>query len=223
MSSKKDQASLEAEDEGEEEYGHEEEDEEYDEEEEEEEEDEEEEEEEEDEDASQDIKAASEEEKTRLPRTLSVTEKKEINELFDLYDEGKSGRVDTKELGVLLWGLGLNPSTQLVNALMAEHDKDGSGTFTRPQLLLMCTDDRIPGFSGNEAEELEKAFTVFDADGSGFISKVELVKALTSVADTMTPAEIEKMFQDNNADYDGQINLAEFMSLFGAAAAATTE
>lgn len=80
---------------------------------------------------------------------LSVKQEREITQVFDMFDTGKSimivigyrldvfhtntfldgsGHISGKELRTAMWSLGFNPSKAEVAELLDEMDEDGNGT-----------------------------------------------------------------------------------------------
>ena len=59
----------------------------------------------------------------------------------------------------------------------------------------------------NLEEELREAFKVFDKDGNGFISTEELKQTMTTLGESLTEDEAEKMILIADKDGDGQVNL----------------
>ena len=59
-------------------------------------------------------------------------------------------------------------------------------------------------------EEIKNAFLTFDADGSGFIDREELVNVLTTMGDPVDEETINGMIAEADLDGDGKINYAEF-------------
>ena len=55
-------------------------------------------------------------------------------------------------------------------------------------------------------EELEKAFSMFDRDGDGFIDANELRRLLTNLGEKLTEDEVDEMIREVDIDGDGKIN-----------------
>merc|ERR1739848_404716 len=62
-------------------------------------------------------------------------------------------------------------------------------------------------------EEINNAFLTFDADGSGFITREELVETLTTMGDPVDEETINGMIAEADLDGDGKINYAEFTKI----------
>ena len=62
-------------------------------------------------------------------------------------------------------------------------------------------------------DEIVEAFKTFDKDGSGSITKDELLNVLKEVGVDATPEELTAFMQSVDADGDGNINFEEFKKL----------
>ncbi|OAF65977.1 hypothetical protein A3Q56_06298 [Intoshia linei] len=61
--------------------------------------------------------------------------------------------------------------------------------------------------------ELELAFRIFDKDGDGTISSVELGTVLQSLGQNPTPEQLEEIIQEVDEDGNGIIDFEEFVCL----------
>ena len=62
-------------------------------------------------------------------------------------------------------------------------------------------------------EELIEAFKVFDRDGNGLISSIELRHVMTQLGEKLTDDEVEEMIKEADNDGDGYINYEEFVKM----------
>ncbi|XP_071160618.1 calmodulin-like isoform X3 [Mytilus edulis] len=92
---------------------------------------------------------------------LSEEQKKEIKELFDLFDVDKSGTVSLDELAKIVRGLGSNPTEAELKEMFAEVDKDGSGNIDIDEFTTYYATSFIDKHHDQE-EELKNAFQFFD-------------------------------------------------------------
>ena len=110
-------------------------------------------------------------------------------------------------------------------------DVDGNGTVDFSELAsglsILC--------GGSRDDKARAAFSLFDYNGDGFISKKEMVRYLTSVfrvmyetqpgsrdkmgvdADVLARATAEQAFEDADLNHDGRLSFAEFQLWYGQA------
>ena len=72
---------------------------------------------------------------------------------------------------------------------------------------------RRPGLTDDEVEELRQAFDLFDTDGSGTIDPKELRAAMQSLGFETKNQTIYQMIQDIDKDGDGDVDFDEFLDL----------
>ena len=63
------------------------------------------------------------------------------------------------------------------------------------------------------AEELHKAFRLFDEDGSGVISFRNLKRVAKELGEKLSDDELQAMIDEFDRDHDGLINESEFASI----------
>jgi len=63
------------------------------------------------------------------------------------------------------------------------------------------------------SEEFLEAFSLFDRDGSGTITAIELQVIMKSLGRNPTSEEISRMIEDVDSDGSGEIDLPEFFEL----------
>merc|ERR1712094_38761 len=92
-----------------------------------------------------------------------------------------------------------------------EVDKDKSGTIEFDEFVdLMARTNKT---QDQMEEEIKNAFLTFDADGSGFITREELIETLTTMGDPVDEETITGMIQEADVDGDGKINYEEFTKI----------
>jgi calmodulin len=92
-------------------------------------------------------------------------------------------------------------------------DLDGNGTIDFEEFIQM-----MPAASRNERDEnaedeMREAFQIFDADGDGHITSVELRLIMENLGEKLTDEEIEDMVKEADIDGDGEINYEEFVKM----------
>merc|ERR1712093_800367 len=127
---------------------------------------------------------------------------------FNLFDKKRTGAIPISDMGTVLRSLGQNPTEAELQALMEEVDKDKSGTIEFDEFVDLMA--RTNKSRDQMEDEIKNAFLTFDADGSGYITKEELVETLTTMGDPVDEETINGMIQEADLDGDGKINYAEF-------------
>merc|ERR1712093_549339 len=137
----------------------------------------------------------------KMAMEFTDEEKKEFRKNFNLFDKKRTGAIPIADMGTVLRSLGQNPTEAELAALCEEVDKDKSGTIEFEEFVDLM------------AEEIKNAFLTFDADGSGFIDREELVNVLTTMGDPVDEETINGMIAEADLDGDGKINYAEFTKI----------
>ncbi len=142
---------------------------------------------------------------------LTEEEVMEIKEAFDLFDNDKSGTIDTNELKQALKNLGIDAKNQTLTNMMADLDKDNSGTIDFDEFIDMMTakmSDR------DTREDLEKVFKLFLGDDQG--DKI-LLKHLKRVArelnENMSEEELQEMITRADLNKDQGVDFEEFYQI----------
>ena len=73
----------------------------------------------------------------------------------------------------------------------------------------MTTTATIP----TEDNELRAAFSVFDKDGDGKITKEELKQVMKTLGQDPTEEDVQDMINENDVDHDGAIDYNEFVKM----------
>ena len=86
---------------------------------------------------------------------LTEDEVLEIKEAFDLFDTDKTGEIDTNELKQALSNLGIDARNQTLANMMADIDRNGSGTIDFDEFIDMMTAKMS---DKDTREDLQKVF-----------------------------------------------------------------
>merc|ERR1712205_288592 len=142
---------------------------------------------------------------------FSDEEKKEFRKNFNLFDKKRTGSIPVADMGTVLRSLGQNPTGAELAALVEQVDKDKSGTIEFDEFVdLMSKTNKT---QEQMEEEIKNAFLTFDADGSGFVTREELIDTLTTMGDPVDEETITGMIQEADVDGDGKINYEEFTKI----------
>merc|ERR1712025_474354 len=149
--------------------------------------------------------------KNETPIEFTEEDKQGFRKNFNLFDKKRTGSIPIADMGTVLRSLGQNPTEAELAALVEMVDKDKSGTIEFDEFVdLMSKTNKT---TEQMEEEIKNAFLTFDADGSGFIDRDELVNGLTTMGDPVDEETINGMIAEADLDGDGKINYAEFTKI----------
>merc|ERR1711907_448200 len=88
---------------------------------------------------------------------LTVQQKQEIKEAFDLFDTDGSGSIDANELKTAMRALGFAPKKEEISKMLSDLDTDGNGTVEYEEF-----EGLMAGKMGkqNAKEEVLKVFAI---------------------------------------------------------------
>ena len=121
-----------------------------------------------------------------------------------------AGSIDAKELKVAMRALGFEPKKEEIKKMIADIDKDGTGTIDFQEFLGMMTAKMS---EKDSKEEILKAFKLFDDDETGKISFRNLKRVAKELGENMTDEELAEMIEEADRDGDGEINEEEFLRI----------
>jgi len=133
---------------------------------------------------------------------------KDIRDSFALYDRDGNGSISLIELREVLRNIGEKVTDDEINQIIRIADQDGDGEIDYDEFVELRSK-----LKGDEKEDLRKAFAVFDQDGNGSISQVELKIVLDKIGIHMSEAEVERTMSEADTDGDGEISYTEFVDV----------
>lgn len=128
-----------------------------------------------------------------------------------MFDIDGDGTITIKELKEVMRSLGQNPTKDELKAMISSVDDNGDNEIDFEEFLILMSSKRSN--SNDPDKELRDAFAVFDADGSGTISRNELKKLMKSLGQTLSDAELSAMMDEVDSDKSGEIDFAEFKAM----------
>mmetsp|Transcript_17306 Transcript_17306/g.27040 ORF Transcript_17306/g.27040 Transcript_17306/m.27040 type:complete len:145 (-) Transcript_17306:75-509(-) len=137
----------------------------------------------------------------------------DLRKVFDMFDYDKSGEIDAQELEQVFKVMNIHVSPEQIKNLLVEVDVDGRtdmlNFFEFKQILQQTKSTRYT------SRQLRKAFQLYDVDGDGYISAMDLRKSMMSVGHRMSDAEIRMMIQAADTNKDGFVSFEEFVNFLG--------
>ncbi|KFB48748.1 AGAP005378-PC-like protein [Anopheles sinensis] len=148
----------------------------------------------------------------------------DLRTAFDLLDRDQDGHVTPEELQFMLRNLGIHVRDELIDDLLREASRTGSGLIDETEFLQWVAriqalkDDSNTSSSSSSSnnpaqsadddltQDLVAAFRVFDRDGNGYITRDELKSAMDMIGENVTEYQLNEMLELADADKDGRIN-----------------
>jgi len=133
----------------------------------------------------------------------------EWQDVFSIIDENGTGSIPTAKLGIAIRASGGYPTEEQVKTMMSKADPSGSGKVSLASFLKQR--EWIESVNPLDIYEIGASFKVFDKDGNGCISGVELAHILTSMGDKLTPEEADDFVKEATLTKDGFIDYMAFL------------
>ncbi|EPS74121.1 hypothetical protein M569_00632, partial [Genlisea aurea] len=141
----------------------------------------------------------------------------QLRDIFNRFDMDGDGSLTQLELAALLRSLGLKPTGDQINDLLANIDANGNGSIEFDELVTAILPDVNEQILINQ-EQLLEVFRSFDRDGNGYITAAELAKQMAKMGQPLTYRELSEMIAEADANGDGVISFNEFASIMGKSA-----
>jgi centrin-1 len=141
---------------------------------------------------------------------LTDEQKQEIREAFDLFDTDGSGSIDAVELKVAMRALGFESKSEDIRKMLEKIDEDRSGVIEFDEFVKMMTDKMG---ERDTKEKILSAFQLFDTDGTGKISFMNLKRVSKNLGQILTDDELHEMIEEADRNQDGFVDKEEFYKI----------
>jgi Ca2+-binding EF-hand superfamily protein len=131
----------------------------------------------------------------------------EFRTAFEIFDESGDGSLQSDEVAEILASMGSEATKEEIFAMIDEVDKDESGQIEFDEFLLLMAQKMN---AGSAVEDFEKAFQVFDRDGSGSIAAEEVRYIMANHGLEVSKEEAEQMIRSSDFDGDGKFGKNDF-------------
>ncbi|XP_018028167.1 troponin C, isoallergen Bla g 6.0101 [Hyalella azteca] len=122
---------------------------------------------------------------------MDVSQTETMKKVFAMFDQGKTGFVETSEFGNILRQLGSNVDDDELQAKIDEVDKESK-----------------------KMKSIKKeAFRLYDKEGDGFITTQVLKEILKELDPKLTKDDLENIIEEVDEDGSGTVDFDEFMEM----------
>ncbi|CAD8042862.1 unnamed protein product [Paramecium primaurelia] len=141
---------------------------------------------------------------------ISKEEKNQLMQAFKEMDQNGDGILSKEEI-LETYKKYMDDETALqeVQKIMELVDMDGSGTIDYTEFIIASMDRR----KAMQKEKLKEAFQIFDKDGNGFISELEIKEVLGPSLTDIDEKYWLDMIKEIDKNGDGQISFEEFCEM----------
>ncbi|MBA0686499.1 hypothetical protein Goari_014098 [Gossypium aridum] len=138
----------------------------------------------------------------------------DMRAVFNKFDKNGDGKICRDELKSTLSALGFSFSSDEVDLIMLEMDKDGNGYIDVEEFIAF---HGISGIDGDEKQcdnkELKDAFDIYDLNKDGLISANELHAVLKRLGEKYSLSDCQRMISQVDKDGDGSVDFEEFKKM----------
>eukprot|EP00064_Thunnus_orientalis_P012729 superscaffoldBa00001989_g12764 len=131
----------------------------------------------------------------------------EFKECFSLYDRQRKGKIEARELIIVMRCLGSNPTPSEVQRHLLSHDIDRAGELDFSTFLSIMhrqLQQEAP------EEEILEAMRMADKEQKGFILASELRAKLTGLGEKLTDKEVDELLKEAGVGADGRVHCEQF-------------
>ena len=149
-------------------------------------------------------------EKKNIPKEVLS----EYKEIFDSYDINKNGKIERKEMQIILKKLGKNGTQEEIDDIWRAMNKIKSdSTISFDDFIEFINRFNLTKNSMS-TDDIINAFEIFDRNHDGTISINEFKHILMDLGQKLSEEEVEEIFQDIDFNEDGKINYREFVEFW---------
>jgi len=144
---------------------------------------------------------------------LNPQEVKQFSEVFEMYDEAGTEKVNIDKVGAMMNSMGWNATAaEITNCRKAAKFEDGCDLTLDMYLTFMgvWTSLKPPKHSD---DALRDAFKVFDKKGTGSVPGEVFKYIMMGCGEPLSEQEMTELMREADTDGDGNIDFEEFVAL----------
>jgi calmodulin len=138
----------------------------------------------------------------------------EYREIFDSYDINKNGKIERKEMKIILKKIGKNGTQEEIDEIWRAMNKiDSDSTISFDDFIEFINRFNLTKNSMS-TDDIINAFQIFDRNHDGTISINEFKHILMDLGQKLSEKEVEEIIQDIDFNEDGKLNYREFVEFW---------
>jgi len=149
---------------------------------------------------------------------MDADQVEQLKRIFSRFDMDSDGSLTMLELAALLRSLGLKPSEDRLHTMLAAMDSNGNGRIEFEEFFKAIMPDLNKEEVMVNQGRLLEVFDIFDRDGNGVITAIELAGAMAKMNSPLTYRELMEKMKEADLNEDGAINFHEFTTIMAKSA-----
>ncbi len=133
----------------------------------------------------------------------------EVIEAFKLFDKNQDGHLTKEEITEFVLDLGGDISDPHFQELLS--DLETKGSITTVRFMKFWKKFKASNPTEDSLEDIKSIFQQYDLNGDGFITREELMEAISMMHVKDKEGELEKCLADIDVNEDGRVSYAEFL------------
>ena len=139
---------------------------------------------------------------------IVINSASEVIEAFKLFDKNQDGHLTKEEITDFVVNLGGDISGPHFQELLSDLETKGTITTIRFMKFWKQFKDQP---SEDSVEDIKAIFKQYDLNGDGFITREELMEAISMMHVNDKEGELQKCLAEIDVDGDGRVSYAEFL------------
>jgi Ca2+-binding EF-hand superfamily protein len=146
---------------------------------------------------------------------LTPQQKREIEDVFQLFDTDGSGTMEVAELKVVFWAMGFQPGPGDVEEMVSSYfsipmEDLSSYSMTQADFVKLMA-ETLP--SRDMSETLKVTFQLFDQEGKGYIERKDIKRVCKEIGELVSDNDLELMMAHIDKSGDGSVTVDEWITV----------
>ena len=140
---------------------------------------------------------------------VQESREKLINDIYDMYDLDRDGKIKSSEVRELLYSMGREPTNEDVMEFLKIADPENTGVISKEQFMDALKE--LYSVPDIDCDDVVEAFTVFDTDNDGKITFKDFKNILERYGTDLSSEEINSILSIITLDKDKLLDYEDFV------------